>query len=177
MLFTIGTFVSGAISWKCFGGFHWNLVQVYIRIRGWCTPNGIVHHLLKTELWPFISWKNAFYYRHFCVRSHILEVLWRISLKLGMSIYPPPEAEGYCFGVVRPSGCPSVRHFCVRSHILEVLWRISLKLDISIYMDKRMMHAKWHWRISLKLDISIYMDKRMMHAKWHCTPSVKFSVY
>ena len=53
------------ISWKCFGGFHWNLVQVYIRIRGWCTPNGIVHHLLKTELWPFISWKNAFYYRHF----------------------------------------------------------------------------------------------------------------
>jgi len=110
-----GTFVSGAISWKCFGGFHWNLVQVYIRIRGWCTPNGIVHHLLKTELWPFISWKNAFYYRHlnafyyrhFCVRSHILEVLWRISLKLGMSIYPPPEAEGYCFGVVRPSGCPS----------------------------------------------------------------------
>jgi len=25
--------------------------------------------------------------RHFCVRSHILEVLWWISLKLGMSIY------------------------------------------------------------------------------------------
>ncbi len=25
--------------------------------------------------------------RHFCVRSHILEVLWRISLKLRMSIY------------------------------------------------------------------------------------------
>ena len=25
--------------------------------------------------------------RHFCVRNHILEVLWQISLKLGMSIY------------------------------------------------------------------------------------------
>ena len=25
--------------------------------------------------------------RHFCVQSHILEVLWQISLKLGMSIY------------------------------------------------------------------------------------------
>jgi len=25
--------------------------------------------------------------RHFCIQSHILEVLWRISLKLGMSIY------------------------------------------------------------------------------------------
>ena len=60
--------------------------------------------------------------------------------------YPPPKAEGYCFGVrpFRPSVRPSVRHFCVRSHILEVLWRISLKLGMSIYMDKRMMHAKWH---------------------------------
>jgi hypothetical protein len=82
-----GTFVSGAISWKCFGGFHWNFVWVYICIRGWCTPNGIVHHLLTTELWPFVTWKNAFYNRHFCVRSHILEVLWRISLKLRMSIH------------------------------------------------------------------------------------------
>jgi len=49
-----GTLVSGAISWKCFGGFHWNLVWVYIQIRGWCTPNGILYHLLITELWPFV---------------------------------------------------------------------------------------------------------------------------
>ena len=28
--------------------------------------------------------KKCFYYWHFCVRSHILEVLWRISLKLGI---------------------------------------------------------------------------------------------
>ena len=185
MLFTIGTFVSGAISWKCFGGFHWNLVRVYICIRGWCTPNGIVHHLLKTELWPFIFWKNAFYYRHFCVRSHILEVLWRISLKLGMSIYPPPEQRDIVLALsVRPSGT-----FFVRSHVLEVLWRISLNL-VWVYIwirgwctpngirpSVRHFCVRSHilevlWWISLKLGMSIYMDKRMMHAKWHCTPSL-----
>ena len=65
------------------------------------------------------------------------------SLSIALN-FPPPKAEGYCFGVVRPSFRPSGRHFCVRSHILEVLWRISLKLGMSIYMDKTMMHAKWH---------------------------------
>ena len=40
---------------------YWNLVWVYIWIRGWWTPNVIVHHLLITELWLFVSWKNAFF--------------------------------------------------------------------------------------------------------------------
>ena len=163
MLFTIGTFVSGAISWKCFVSFDWNLVWVYIWIRRWCTPNGIVHHLLITELWPFVSSKNDFYYRHFCVRSHIFEVLWQISLKLGMKIYMDKmmmHAKWHCTtsvnnGVIALCTWKNAfyyRHFCVRSHILEVLWRISLKLGMSIYMDKR------------------------MHAKWHCTPSVNNGV-
>ena len=46
--------------------------SIYIWIRGWCTPNGIVHHWIITELWPFVSWKNDFFV---CVRSHILEVV------------------------------------------------------------------------------------------------------
>jgi hypothetical protein len=51
--------VSGAIFLKCFGRFYWNMKWVYIWIRGWCTPNDIVHHLLITELWPFVSWNHV----------------------------------------------------------------------------------------------------------------------
>ena len=131
------TFVSGAISWKCFGVFHWNLVWVYICIRGWCMPNGIVYHLLITELWPFVSWKNAFYYRHFCVRSHILEVLWRISYKLGMSKYSPARGGGILFW-----RCPAVRPslLCPEPYLGSAL----------VYFIETLYHAKWHCTQSVK---------------------------
>ena len=91
------------------------------------------------------------------VRSHILEVLWQISLKLGMSMYMDKRmmhAKWHCTPLVNNrvmALCILKKCFlCVQGHILEVLWRISLKPGSSIYMDKRMMHAKWNCTPSVK---------------------------
>ena len=76
-----------------------------------------------------------------------MEVLWRISLKLGMSIYMDKRmmhAKWHCTPLYNKgikALCILKNAFlCVWSHILEVIRQISLKLGMSIYMDKRMMH-------------------------------------
>ena len=48
-------------------------------------------------------------------------VLARLCLGHTRVTHPPAKSEGYSFGVVRPSICPSVRTFCLSGTISQYL--------------------------------------------------------